>query len=216
MSDSRLWREIERDLRRIPVTEETAGVDRVMDAVRDAAQESPLAWAADEADLAPRPLRFPRLSGILDWLTRRTIVLAPAHLLAVFVVVAGSVAILTRSARFTGSTDEAPAPVAAVATVVSSEAGVDGTHEVRFLFVSDSARRVSVAGDFNDWNRTATPLRRAGNGNVWSVVVRVQPGRHLYAFVVNDSTWVSDATAPRAPETEFGGESSVLFVSRKS
>ena len=216
MNDSRLWREIERDLRRISVADEAAGVERVMDAVRDAADESPLTSRADEADLAPTPRRFRRLSDIVDWLTSRTIVLAPAHVLAVFVVVAAGIAILTRASTPAGSTAESTAPVAAVATVVSEQAGVDGTHEVRFLFVADSARRVSVAGDFNDWNPTATPLRRAGNGNVWSVVVRVRPGRHLYAFVVNDSMWVSDATAPRAPETEFGGESSVLFVSRQS
>ncbi|HEX6053504.1 MAG TPA: isoamylase early set domain-containing protein [Gemmatimonadaceae bacterium] len=207
MGESRLWREIERDLRRAPVVDASAAADRVMTAVRNATSEMP-GWQQ-------------RLMAIRDWLTSPSIALTPAHVLAVLVVViAAGAAVLARpltvrNGDTTTAIASAPTP-AAIATVVSDQPAADGTHEVRFRFVVRSATRVAVAGDFNDWNPTATPLQPTGDGNVWSAVVRVRPGRHQYAFVVDDSVWVIDATAPRAPETEFGGESSVLFVSRRS
>ena len=86
---------------------------------------------------------------------------------------------------------------------------------VQFVFVAKDARMVTIAGDFNDWNATATPLRRAGADGVWSIVLPLPPGRHLYSFVVDGRRWVPDAEAPRAPEDEFG-ESSVVLVERGS
>ena len=215
MNESNLWRNIERDLRRVPTVDESA-IDRVMEALRaDAAGDAlelPVAGAERPGGVHRRAL------GFLEWLTRPSLALSPAHLAAVVVAVAlGSSVVWPRNESShiaSGSAPPAPSPV--VATVVATNASPDGRHEVRFVFVSDSAERVSVAGDFNDWDPSATPLRRVGEGGVWSAVLRVAPGRHLYAFVVDDSTWVTDVTAPRAPETEFGGESSVLFVSRQS
>lgn len=213
MSESNLWRNVERDLRRVPVTDASA-IDRVMAAVRaDAAGES-LEGAGPVREHGGGLRR--RALGVLAWLTRPSVALSPAHLAVVVVAVAFGVRIFwpRNEPTYIAGAGTPPAPSPVVATVVATSASPDGTHEVRFVFVCDSAKRVAVAGDFNDWDPRATPLRRVGD--VWSAVLRVAPGRHLYAFVVNDSTWVTDVTAPRAPETEFGGESSVLFVSRQS
>jgi 1,4-alpha-glucan branching enzyme len=58
----------------------------------------------------------------------------------------------------------------------------------------------------------ATPLRRTGAAGLWSVVVPLPPGAYLYAFVVDGDTWVADAAAPRAPESAFGGPTSIVVV----
>src|SRR5256885_1615041 len=56
---------------------------------------------------------------------------------------------------------------------------------VQFGFAAPHASSVALVGDFNNWDPKATPLRAASTGGVWSVEVPIQPGRHLYAFVVD-------------------------------
>jgi hypothetical protein len=72
------------------------------------------------------------------------------------------------------------------------------------------ATQVSLVGDFNDWNAGATPL--ALHNGVWSSSVPLAPGRHVYAFVVNGTTWLADPQAPRAADTDFGRPGSVIIV----
>ena len=79
---------------------------------------------------------------------------------------------------------------------------------VRFVHVAPGAATVSLVGDFNQWNPSAIPLRRLGDGT-WIVDVPLSPGRYAYAFVV-DGRIVIDPAAPRA-DGEFGANS-VLMV----
>jgi 1,4-alpha-glucan branching enzyme len=68
-----------------------------------------------------------------------------------------------------------------------------------------------VVGDFNHWDVHATPLRRPAAGGQWHAAVKLTPGRHVYAFVV-DGRWVPDPAAPRAVDDDFGSPNSVLTV----
>jgi hypothetical protein len=47
---------------------------------------------------------------------------------------------------------------------------------------------------------------------VWSALVGVRPGRHLYAFLVDDSVWTLDPNAPRAKDSDYGTAQSVMIV----
>jgi 1,4-alpha-glucan branching enzyme len=73
------------------------------------------------------------------------------------------------------------------------------------------ASRVSLVGDFNQWDASATPMRQLGDGRLWLVDVPLAPGRHVYAFVV-DGDVTPDPAAPRAGEEDFGVPSSVVLV----
>ena len=79
---------------------------------------------------------------------------------------------------------------------------------VRFVFVAPEAARVSVVGDFNQWNASAMPMRRLSDGT-WIADIPIDPGSYAYAFVVDGRIEV-DPSAPRA-KGEFG-ENSVLMV----
>jgi hypothetical protein len=79
---------------------------------------------------------------------------------------------------------------------------------VRFVFVAPGAARVSVVGDFNQWNADAMPLRKLSDGT-WVLDVPINPGRYAYAFVVDGKIEV-DPVAPRA--TGDFGENSILMV----
>lgn len=82
---------------------------------------------------------------------------------------------------------------------------------VQFIVHVPSAARVTVVGDFNDWNLTATPLQHA-SGDLWTVTVPLVPGRYSYNFVIDGQRWVTDPVAPRARTNEFGQPSSVITV----
>ena len=90
------------------------------------------------------------------------------------------------------------------------------TNPVQFVLVAPAASNVSLVGDFNDWDTTATPLRQSAPSGVWSVVVPLTRGRHLYAFVVDGTRWMLDPSAPQAPEADFGSPNSVVIVGTPS
>lgn len=85
---------------------------------------------------------------------------------------------------------------------------------VKFVLIAPQAGRVSVVGDFNGWDTVATPARREVDGS-WSTFVTLQPGRHVYAFVV-DGHFVSDPSAPIAPDDGYGQKNSVVVVAGAS
>ncbi len=67
---------------------------------------------------------------------------------------------------------------------------------------------VSLAGDFNGWSTTATPMRRGADR--WTATLELGPGMHSYKFVRNGDEWLPD---PRNAMTEpdgFGGANSRL------
>jgi len=101
------------------------------------------------------------------------------------------------------------AAVSAVVGVQRLNAG-NGGDQVRFAVSAPSAKRVSLVGDFNGWNPTAVPMRR-GSSDVWVVKVRLQPGRHVFAFSI-DGALRADSAAPRAVEDDFGVPGSVVVV----
>jgi hypothetical protein len=136
-------------------------------------------------------------------LTRpRTIQVRPLTALAaalVFTVaIAGSVLYLNASGSHAMPTD--------IARTAS------GSPLVQFGFVAPHASSVALVGDFNNWDPKATPLRAASTGGVWSVEVPIQPGRHLYAFIVDGTAWRPDPAAPQASGEDYGEPNSALTV----
>lgn len=198
------WPGIESALRRRPAVS-AASIDRVMARVRLVRLE-PAAPTRQEH----------RARRIAHWLTeQRSIAVSPLQLLAASMVLAAGLYALVgfRPDAVSSAASQSPGvQTQALATGYSEEVAA---RPVQFVFVAKDARQVTIAGDFNDWNPTATPLHRAGVNGVWSIVLPLAPGRHLYSFVVDGRRWVPDAEAPRAPETEFG-ESSVVLVERGS
>src|SRR5204863_251810 len=52
---------------------------------------------------------------------------------------------------------------------------------VRFVLYAPTARRVAVAGTFNQWDQNASPLRPVGRGGVWAVTRALHQGHDQYA-----------------------------------
>jgi alpha-amylase/alpha-mannosidase (GH57 family) len=81
---------------------------------------------------------------------------------------------------------------------------------VLFSHKAPGADTVSLAGEFNDWSVTATPMSDDDNDGIWTVVVDLAPGSYPYKFVVNGSTWEPDEGNPETTDDGYGGVNSVL------
>src|ERR1051325_3468338 len=78
-----------------------------------------------------------------------------------------------------------------------------GEEPTEFSLVAPQAKAVFVAGEFNHWSKTATPLKRDTNGR-WSATIPLLPGKHAYKFVV-DGEWKVDGANPEQTKDGFGG-----------
>lgn len=81
---------------------------------------------------------------------------------------------------------------------------------VHLEFVHRRARRVAIAGSFNDWRPEATPMISLGRG-WWVKGLVLPPGRYEYRLVV-DGHWLPDLNAPERVPAPDGGINSVLVV----
>jgi hypothetical protein len=166
-----------------------------IDAELDRRVMSEIRGTRDDDSSEARPL--------FGWWSRRwTIRLSPVGGLAAaaglaMLVVAGSLLLKSRE-------QPATAPVAVAVTGESPRA-------TQFVLVAPDAKTVTLVGDFNDWNLSATHLARQDANGVWWVTVPLPPGRYRYAFVVDSTGWRSDPDAPAA-EDEFGRPNSVVTI----
>lgn len=157
------------------------------------------------AEIATLPQPAPaRLTRASQWLRRpRTVRVSPLTGLA---AAAALTAVLVWSRGPGSPTLRTLGPAAAPGVLLASH----GSTVVQFVLVAPDARSVSLVGDFNDWDPTVTPLRAASGA--WSVAVRLVPGRHRYAFVLDGVRWIADPLAPPAPDDDFGSPGSVVTV----
>jgi len=123
------------------------------------------------------------------------------------------------AADVTQSDSTSSAPVSAAASVPAGQArlatrDVDGVvlQPVQLVLRAPAARHVNVVGDFNGWDASATSMTRDPATGIWSQTLALRPGRHIYAFVVDDSVWMRDPRTPAAPDVDFGRPGSVLLV----
>ena len=193
--------------------------ERVMRAIR--ATAAPVRGVGDEDDALEAAVR---VSGRPFWRSPAFGLLAAASIAGVIALVRavgveGPIPDVPGQQRVVSRRETARSSHSVVAPAVAAGSPTIGdartrVSRVQFVFVAPQARRVSVVGDFNDWDIAATPLRSAGG--VWSGQLDVPFGRHDYAFVVDGDRWVRDPNAPQAPADEFGSGYSVLVVDENS
>ncbi len=87
------------------------------------------------------------------------------------------------------------------------------TVQVRFS-LPDSvwADTIYLVGDFNDWNRTEVPLRRARQGE-WFITVELDIG-HAYQFryLCDNHHWMNDSHADAYVPNPHGSDNFVVVT----
>ncbi len=88
--------------------------------------------------------------------------------------------------------------------------GKNKTKKIPFEFVAPGAQKVSLAGDFNNWDPKTNLMKKDKKG-VWKVTVSLKPGRYEYRFLV-DGNWVNDPACCDCVPNEFGSQNCVRIV----
>lgn len=87
---------------------------------------------------------------------------------------------------------------------------VSSTRRVGVRLFAPQAKKVFLAGTFNDWRPEVTPLEARGEG-FWETQLELKPGDYEYRFVA-DGQWITDPMAPRFVANPFGELNAVLKV----
>jgi 1,4-alpha-glucan branching enzyme len=80
---------------------------------------------------------------------------------------------------------------------------------VRFSVEAADADQVQLAGDFNDWTLDGSDMDPVGT--VWTKVVKLEPGRYRYRYVI-DGHWQNDPLNAVVEPSPYGGHDSILVV----
>lgn len=129
----------------------------------------------------------------------------------------------------TAAPQKAPEPVTAgvnlqtlVESVVRTRETIDakiseyyGVSQVQdavvFVTLYPRAQTVAIAGDFNNWQPTNTPMERVGETGVWQAKMTLPHGTYRYRLVV-DGQWQQDPYNERSELNPYGEYNSILEV----
>lgn len=222
VQDDGTLRDVVAALSTLPAVSEADIRKIVARAAADAAESGrrgPHRWAG-----AVRPTREGRDIGVGPTRTRRpqwftSIPMAAAATLVFAAGIGGFVLRDLTAGRDPVSAAEMPAlpspagePGNVALTPIAADAGAEAPIATQFVLDAPRAQKVALVGAFNGWSADETPLVRDPATGLWSVSVPLVPGRHVYAFMVDDSVLTLDPRAPSAEDAELGTAASVILV----
>jgi len=71
------------------------------------------------------------------------------------------------------------------------------------------AKKVILAGTFNNWDESKTRMERTESG--WKIMMNLAAGKHHYKFIV-DGKWMTDSNNPLSEHDPYGNLNSILLV----
>ena len=80
-----------------------------------------------------------------------------------------------------------------------------------FSFNAPNAGKVSLVGEFNNWDPKKHPMKSEGNG-LWTKTVMLKPGRYEYKFLA-DENWMLDTQNDHSCLNSYGTLNSLITVS---
>jgi hypothetical protein len=172
---------------------------------------------------APARAVVPMRRGVWSWLVRpqavRIAIPPIGALAAAGIAIAAAILGLRRDGglqradeqrRLTG---EFPVPVTGEHVVASHS--TDTVYVTRFYFANPTAKHVTLVGEFNGWDKRATPLSQVPGKDLWVAELKLKAGRYQYGFLVDGKEWVADPRNPHAVGDDFGQPNSVVTVQSK-
>lgn len=87
--------------------------------------------------------------------------------------------------------------------------------KVTFCLCKEAVRdasNVTVVGDFNSWDKNATPLKKQKDGG-FSITLELECGReYRFRYLIDGWRWENDWNADKYSANPFGEEDSVITV----
>jgi 1,4-alpha-glucan branching enzyme len=84
------------------------------------------------------------------------------------------------------------------------------TKKIQFSLQAAEAQKVSLVGDFNNWNPHADPMQKNETGN-WTKTKILSPGNLEYKYWV-DGEWMHDPQNLRVCLNCFGTQNNIVKV----
>lgn len=85
-------------------------------------------------------------------------------------------------------------------------------NQILFCFHDDSARKVTLCGDFNGWDRDSLQFHKNGDG-LWYASIPCHPrGAYRYKFLVDGLRWTEDPSHGLKEDDGLGGFNSILTI----
>ena len=85
--------------------------------------------------------------------------------------------------------------------------------KVTFEMPANGARSVALVGDFNGWDKEATPLKKRKKDGVWAGSLNLPTGQsYQFKYWVDDERWENDWAADDYVPNGFGGDNSILHT----
>lgn len=191
------------ELRELPPIDESQ-VTRIVGAATSADRE-----ARASGERSGLRLVKPERSG---WLGARGLPLAWAAGLVLAAGIGGYlVGEARQSTQVAARTERPVAPPAASTPALPVANEGNAAPLTQFMIAAPDARSVALVGDFNGWDGSVTPLVRDPASGLWTATLRLTPGRHGYAFLV-DSVVTLDPRAPESRDPDLGTRMSVVLV----
>ena len=82
--------------------------------------------------------------------------------------------------------------------------------KVQVMVSHPDAKEIAIAGTFNDWQPSRTPLKPVDE-DWWVAELTLPPGHYEYRYVV-DGKWVCDSRSPKQVPNPYGSFNSVMVV----
>jgi len=84
------------------------------------------------------------------------------------------------------------------------------TKLVGFTISAPKAKKVSIAGTFNNWDPNKDIAKKDLKGN-WTAKITLTSGRYEYKFVI-DGVWSNDPSCTNCVTNNFGTQNCVIEV----
>jgi L-ascorbate metabolism protein UlaG (beta-lactamase superfamily) len=85
-------------------------------------------------------------------------------------------------------------------------------NRISFYYRNDNAKTVSVAGDFNNWDKTKDMMVR-DEDRIWNIEIYFPlPGTYRYKFVIDGEIWTPDPNNDRQENDGYMGMNSIFIV----
>jgi hypothetical protein len=84
----------------------------------------------------------------------------------------------------------------------------------RFVIYQPGAKQVAITGSFTKWK--AVPMKKTGSSGYWEITLDLPVGEYRYSYILEGNRQLADPTVLTREKDDFGGENSVLEVTRQT
>src|SRR5262245_22706565 len=89
------------------------------------------------------------------------------------------------------------------------------SNQVKLTFVlpgGNGRSRVTVVGDFNQWNSKATPIAKRNNGTLSASVTLPAGQRVRFRYYSNSGEWFNGEAADSYEPGEYGADNCIVLI----